>query len=252
MFDYIRFENDIPDPHLRDEEWQTKSLENLMNRYRVTTDGELIVKREKYEVVEAPNHILGMYENVVDEWEEKVEHHGVVEAYCFKRREDRSAHSTIYDLYFSYGRLDRIERREEEFPAPRPVEHRKDPSPITETQVGDYALHLPESIQVRHATQQGALLVLRLEHPGIMNIKHANHGTPTNVVKVSTRLTPRNDDEAAEPVPIVDGAGRIEHTAGARIKLLMEHSRPAYVRGHPYFGPTDLVAVIAPADLLDD
>lgn len=253
MFDNIHFENDIPDPHLRDKEWQTKSLENALLKYRVTAEGELIVKREKYEFVEAPEHLFGFQQNVVDEWEEKVEHHGIVEAYCFQRREDGSAHSVTYDLYFSYGQLDRLERREEEYPAPRPIERNEDPTPMTETQVGDYTLHLPESIEVTHATQQGELLLLRLAYPGVLNIKHANHGTPTQSVNVTGRLTPRRiHDENEPPQPLVDSKGRIEHAAGVPIQLLTEHSRPAYVRGHPYFGPADLIAVIAPADLLGD
>lgn len=252
MFDNIHFENDVPDPHLRDKEWQTKSLESALLKYRVTEAGELFVKREKLELVEAPDHLLGFRQNVVEEWEEKVEHHGVVEAYCFQRREDGSAHSITYNLYFSYGQLDRLERSEEEYPAPRSVERIEDPAPMTETRVGDYTLHLPESIQVSHATLQGELLLLRLKYPGVLNVKHANHGPPTHSVSVSGRLSRRDSNENDPPEPLVDSKGRIEHTAEVPIKLLMEHSKPAYVRGHPYFGPSDLIAVIAPADLLGD
>lgn len=90
MFDRIRFENDIPDPHLRDEEWQTKSLENALLDYRVSADGKLFVTRKEYDTKEAPDSLFGLSLYVVDEWEDRVDHHGVVEAYCYRRGEDQS------------------------------------------------------------------------------------------------------------------------------------------------------------------
>lgn len=256
MFDNIYFENDIPDPHLRDRQWQTKSLDNALLRYRVTAAGELMVKRAKYEVVEDPDYFLRFRQNVVAEWEEKVEHHGIIEAYCFQKHDDGSAHSVIYDVYFTHGRFDRLERREEHYPAPRRADRIDDPAPTTETQVGDYTLHLPDSVKVLHASTQGELLLVRLEYPGILNIRRANHKAPTAALSVSGRMTPsdRGDDQAdpSQPLPpIIDTEGRITHDGGAPIKVLAENSKAQYEADHPYFGPSELTAIIAPANLLD-
>src|SRR5699024_1983379 len=55
MFDTIRFDNDIPDPELRDREWQTKSLENALIHYRISSDGELFETRTETRTRENPD-----------------------------------------------------------------------------------------------------------------------------------------------------------------------------------------------------
>src|SRR5680860_751500 len=156
MFDSIRLENDIPDPHLRDEEWQTKSLDNALSAYRVSVDGELFVTRGEYEMKEAPDSFFGWTREVVSEWEERVDHHGVVEAYCYQRGEEENR-AVIYDLYFTYGRLTSMERRVETYPHVPPQPTVQDSSPIVEAAAGALNLRLPASIELLTAGQQGEL-----------------------------------------------------------------------------------------------
>lgn len=42
MFDTIKCKYPLPDPQLQDCDFQTKSLENLMDRYTITADGKLV------------------------------------------------------------------------------------------------------------------------------------------------------------------------------------------------------------------
>jgi hypothetical protein len=132
MFDRIRLENEIPDPELRDEEWQTKSLENMLLDYRVTREGELIVKRQEFERLEDSESFTGFVLKVVREWEEKVEHHGVVETYAHQDLPDESTRVLRYFLYFTYGRLTSLERTESMLPPRKPLPRLEDASPREE------------------------------------------------------------------------------------------------------------------------
>lgn len=254
MFDRVHLENDIPDPDLRYKEWQTQSLRNALFHYRVTSDGELIVKRERHEFVEAPQHPLGFQQNLVAKWEEKVDHHGIVETYCLLEHDDGSRSMIFYDLYFSYGKLDRLERREEYHAPPRGVESVEDPAPVKETRVGDYSLHLPESIEVKHASAQGELLLVKLKYPGIMVLNRASRGEPAGTIIVSGRCAPADDEpeNSTESSPLVTtkSAGQISHAAGAHLKVLAEKQKLPFYRSNRYLGPTIITAAIGPIDLL--
>ena len=113
MFDTVRFENDIPDPELRDREWQTKSLENTLTDYRISSDGELFEKRTETRHREDPDSWLGWKAEVIREWEEKVDFHGVIEAYTDVKLEDGHTRWITYSAYFTYGKLTSFERAEE-------------------------------------------------------------------------------------------------------------------------------------------
>lgn len=211
MFDHITFENDIPDPELRDQEWQTKSLENALLDYRVTSDGKLMLTRKEFRSREEPESFFGWRLEVVREWEEEVDHHGVIEAYTFERLEDDSSKETIYRLFFSYGKLDRLERDERAYPPVRHVPPLKDDSPRRQVTVGELELDLPESIRASLGRQEGRLHVFRFEYDGYLNAQSQGQV----VVLRGVRL-------GQDSGPTVHSDGTLNHLEGSELEILAE------------------------------
>lgn len=213
MFDNVVFENDIPDPELRDREWQTKSLENAMLAYRVTPEGKLMVTRKEYRSREDPESFLGWTLEAVREWEEEVDHHGVIEAYTFQRLEDDSHKETLYRLFFTYGQLDRLEREEHTYAPAKHVPPLKDDSPRRQLIVGELELDLPESIRVPLGRQEGRLHVFRFEYDGRLNAWSKEQ-------RVALRGVKQSDGSD----PTVHSDGSIRHLQGTELEVLAEKS----------------------------
>ncbi len=69
----------VPEGH---DEWQTKDLENAMIRYRISREGRLMRRGEKWEWVDDPDRPLTQgYFKLVDHWWVDTEYHGDVEFY---------------------------------------------------------------------------------------------------------------------------------------------------------------------------
>lgn len=68
MFDYVKVEISLPDFQGDPEqvEFQTKSFENLMECYVITTKGELYRERYDYEWIEQEDRFFGGYMRQID------------------------------------------------------------------------------------------------------------------------------------------------------------------------------------------
>ena len=66
-------------------EFQTKSLDNLLDLYTITEEGELIHRCREYEWVDDDSHFLKGYMNPVSEKDVKENFHGILEFYCFEQ-----------------------------------------------------------------------------------------------------------------------------------------------------------------------
>jgi hypothetical protein len=75
MFDYIEFECEIPEPARKCDphNWQTKDLQNTMDVFVVSKDGQLIHRKTK--IVEAPERKFWPFKAIPD-GEEVIDFHG--------------------------------------------------------------------------------------------------------------------------------------------------------------------------------
>jgi hypothetical protein len=231
MFGWIHLENKIPDPDLREREWQTKSLENFMLHYRVTADGELIVKRQEFEAQEDPGAFLGMKLKVVREWEETVDHHGVVETYNYRRLPDDSSHSVTYLLYFTYGRLTSLERSERSFPPVKPLPRLEDLSHRRREAIGDLEVDFPESVELLRLHQEGSVYVLSVRFDGYL---HA-HPRAGGIEIGGTRFTSPEDQ-------VIHSSMSVRHLESRELEILAQNRR----------GRGDHLLIVAPAGYLSD
>jgi hypothetical protein len=213
MFDRVLLENDIPDPDLRDLEWQTKSLENMLLDYRVTREGELIVKRQEFGSREDPDSLTGMALKVVGEWEEKVEHHGVVETYSYEDEADGSARVVTYFLYFTYGKLTSLERTERTLPPRKVIPRREDDSPRVSEVLGDIEVDLPETIEILALRPEGALYLLKVRFDGYLLVQSGRAGG--NIEIGGSRHSSADE-------PIIESSGWARHREGNELEVLAE------------------------------
>jgi hypothetical protein len=213
MFDRVYLENDIPDLELREREWQTKSLENMLLDYRVTRHGELIVKRQEFESQKDPDSFLGVVLKVVREWEERVEHHGVVETYTYEDLSDGSSRVLTYYLYFAYGRLTSFERDERFLPPRRPVPRLEDDSPRQKEARGELEVDLPETIQVLALKPEGELYLVALRFDRYLHVRSARSD---GRIEISGNRF-RDLEEL-----IVQSTGSLRHRQGTELEVLAE------------------------------
>jgi hypothetical protein len=214
MFDWIHLENEIPDPDLREREWQTKSLENFMLHYRVTSDGELIVKRQEFEAREDPDTLLGMRLEVVREWEETVDYHGVGETYIYRTLPDGSSHSVTYLLYFTYGRLTSLERSERSFPPSRPVPRLEDESPRRREAFGDLEVDFPESVDLGSLAAGGSVYLLLVRFDGYLHALSQAGG-----IEISgSRFTSVEDS-------VIHSTMSVRHRESGELEVLAQNKR---------------------------
>lgn len=93
MFDYIRVEVLLPDrTEVINEQFQTKSFENVMTEYVISENGELYEERWEFEWIEDDGHFLKGYLQKVKESYHRVyltDYHGDVIFYGNKPKSDR-------------------------------------------------------------------------------------------------------------------------------------------------------------------
>ena len=125
MFDNIKCEKELP---LNDEikslnvKWnevtfQTKDLDNCLENYRITQDGELVedvVERVYTYYTEEERKKLKTWhfvkdEKIVKEYSKKVEYHGTIRFYELLNLNELEDIWVEFDAHFVYGKLDKIE-----------------------------------------------------------------------------------------------------------------------------------------------
>lgn len=110
MYDVLTCQYPLPEGYaeMQNHEFQTKSLESLLERYRITPEGELWVTRAEREWVEDSSSILGGYAKMVREWEEQVvDYHGDVYFYDF-RESDGPRDLVTFRARFTHGIVESI------------------------------------------------------------------------------------------------------------------------------------------------
>lgn len=75
---------DVEELNIYEVEFQTKSLENLMELYVITEDGELLRRKNRYEWVDDDDAFLKGYMEVVSSEDVKENYHGIVEFYFYE------------------------------------------------------------------------------------------------------------------------------------------------------------------------
>jgi hypothetical protein len=125
MFDNIKCEKELP---LNDEiktlnvkwnkvQFQTKDLDNCLENYRITQDGELVedvVERVYTYYTEEERKKLKTWhfvkdEKIVKEYSKKVEYHGTIRFYELFNLNEQEDIWVEFDAHFVYGKLDKIE-----------------------------------------------------------------------------------------------------------------------------------------------
>lgn len=109
MFDTVYCDYPLPDPGVQENEFQTKSLESLMERYTITRAGRLVQHVELRESREDKSVPWGFTMEVVDAWDEDTGFHGEIEFYDYVE-----GTSYTYRARFSEGQLQELKRVNEE------------------------------------------------------------------------------------------------------------------------------------------
>lgn len=110
MYDELTCKYPLPEEYanMQEREFQTKSLERLLEHYTITRDGELWFTMEEREWVEDSNSVLGGYFKTLREWEERVEDfHGDLYFYTF-RVQDVPQDLVTFRARFTHGKLENI------------------------------------------------------------------------------------------------------------------------------------------------
>jgi hypothetical protein len=125
-FDNINCKYPLPESteEIQKVEFQTKHLENTMDRYTITEDGKLIFHKVRYETVpeeERPfygkpewehpfGQICGML-RAIPLGDEEVEYHGVIRIYTIATNKEWFE----YEIKFTDGKVENIKRIYREF-----------------------------------------------------------------------------------------------------------------------------------------
>ena len=103
---------DVEEFDICEVEFQTKSLENLLELYIISEQGELIRRKAQYEWKNDDSYFLKGYADIVSEEDIKQDFHGVLEFYCYesylKDDGDKKKEITIsvdYEAKFVDGKL---------------------------------------------------------------------------------------------------------------------------------------------------
>lgn len=107
MYDELTCKYPLPEEYadMQDREFQTKSLERLLDQYTITREGELWVTLAEREWVEDSNSALGGYFKTLREWDERVEDfHGDLYFYDF-RVQDVPQDLVTFRARFTHGKL---------------------------------------------------------------------------------------------------------------------------------------------------
>lgn len=112
MFDEIRIEQVLPgNTEITDKWYQTKSLENVMAKYVITSKGELYEDRWDYQWIEQPEHFLGGYlERMEDTYRREylTDFHGDIIFYASNPMNKKDRIWRDYHARFTDGKLSRM------------------------------------------------------------------------------------------------------------------------------------------------
>jgi hypothetical protein len=123
MFDSIQCDYPLPLPlevidilpDLYDQEFQTKDLENLLDNYILSENGELLHVKKQYEWKDDDSAFLKGYMDVVEEEIVPTDFHGVLNFYCYETVEEDIENNKAKDVTIDYlakftnGKLENIE-----------------------------------------------------------------------------------------------------------------------------------------------
>ena len=116
MFDYVRVERIIPGyTELPTEEFQTKSLECLMENYVISNNGELYREKWDYEWIDDDRHVLHGHERKIPDTyrrEYLTDFHGDIIFYEGKNIEGKWRD---YTARFTDGKLTRISYEDKQY-----------------------------------------------------------------------------------------------------------------------------------------
>lgn len=110
MYDLLKCKYPLPEGYedMQDREFQTKSLECLLDNYTITEDRELWVTQAEREWVEDSSSFLGGYAKALRTWEERIEDiHGDIYFYDFRDRHNLQDLVT-FRARFTHGKLESI------------------------------------------------------------------------------------------------------------------------------------------------
>ncbi len=84
MFDEIECQYPLPDnppDWVKNDRFQTKNFDNLLDLYTITPEGDLIRHCDEREYIEDATAFLGHRTRIIREWQETVEFHGDIVFY---------------------------------------------------------------------------------------------------------------------------------------------------------------------------
>lgn len=125
MFSYIKCKKELPlneeiktlNVKWEDVEFQTKDLDNCLDNYTITENGELVedvVEKEyTYYTEEERKKLKGWYfikdEKIIKEYSKDVNYHGTIRFYELFDLNEQEDIWVEFDAHFVYGKLDKIE-----------------------------------------------------------------------------------------------------------------------------------------------
>lgn len=110
LFDDLKCEYPLPDSNMQDHAFQTKSLDNRLDQYRITKDGRLMVAEYRLDPIPESErkHFLDCTHRV-ELGERDTQYHGDIVFYAFEDRYDNSD-MIEYQARFTDGQLQWIKR----------------------------------------------------------------------------------------------------------------------------------------------
>lgn len=117
MFDSLHCDYPLGDERVQGHEFQTKDLECLMESYRITEDGRLLLKDVEWQWVDDPGNTFlgGHLDEVSHEWVD-TNYHGILNFYTYYRDEEKMEHVSV-DFYakFTDGKLVDLNRSDQRY-----------------------------------------------------------------------------------------------------------------------------------------
>lgn len=107
---------DVEEFNIFEVEFQTKSLENLLELYIITEEGELVRRKAQYDWKDDDSYFLKGYMEKISEQDIKENFHGILEFYCYESylrdiggKKEEITVSVDYEAKFFDGKLVSIE-----------------------------------------------------------------------------------------------------------------------------------------------